>query len=152
MEILNISDLGISEKHMRGQGHFRTVSGNTHFSGSEDSSHHGVEILLPPKINQHVLGYNPISDRVISLKLSARPCTLNIIQVYAPTSQASEEDIDNFYSTLETTLNKIPSREITVTIGDCNAKVGNTIEDRHIRRLVGRNGLGVQNERGIKLI
>lgn len=153
LENHHLSILGISETHMRGNGHFTTRAGNTfYFSGADTTSAHGVGILIPSKINGSVLGYNPISDRIMTLKLNCKPCNVHIVQVYAPTAQASEEDIDRFYGLLEETLDKIPNREITLVLGDFNAKIGNTVADDHIRQVIGKHGLGVRNERGERLI
>ncbi|XP_037867678.1 craniofacial development protein 2 [Bombyx mori] len=153
MESHDISILGISETHMRGNGHFTTVTGNTmYFSGCEDSSLSGVGIILPPHLNKYVLGYNPVSDRILTMKLNTNPCVLNVIQIYAPTAQAQDELIVDFYGKLEEILNSIPSREIKIILGDWNAKVGSTLDDNHIRSTVGKFGLGIRNERGEKLI
>ncbi|CAG4924021.1 unnamed protein product [Colias eurytheme] len=149
----HISILGLSETHMRGQGHFKTASGNTlYFSGSENKSANGVGFLLPSHMTKYVMGYNPISDRIISLKINAKPHILNILQIYAPTEKAKEEDIDDFYNLLNSSLCAIPNREITIILGDWNAKVGDTKNDDHIRSAVGLYGLGTRNERGQRLI
>ncbi|XP_012544182.2 transposon TX1 uncharacterized 149 kDa protein [Bombyx mori] len=137
---------------MRGNGHFTTPSGGTlYISGSENKSANGVGILLPRDIVKHVLGYNPISDRIITIRLNAKPNILNIVQVYAPTEKAKEEDIDCFYESLEATLNTISNREITIILGDWNAKIGNTCND-DLPSIVGNFGLGVRNERGQRLL
>lgn len=149
----HISILGICETHIRGNGHFKTASGNTlYFSGADESSHHGVGILIPSELNKYVLGYKPVSDRIISIRINTKPCILNVVQIYAPTLQSPEQDINNFYGTLESVLDKIPNREITMIIGDWNAKIGDTTLDDHIRDIVGKYGLGVRNERGSRLI
>lgn len=153
MESYKLSILGVSETHMRGNGHFRTTAGNTmYFSGNTNASLHGVGIILSPEINKCVLGYNPVSDRIITVKLNTKPCTLNIIQIYAPTSQSSEEELEDFYGTLGDTLNKIPNREIMLILGDWNAKVGTTEADDELRQVVGKYGLGTRNERGTRFI
>lgn len=149
----NVNILGVSETHMRGDGHFTTTDGNTmYFSGHKDKSIRGVGFLIPPFINKYVLGYQPVSDRIITIKLNTRPQKLNIVQVYAPTENAKDEDIDNFYVLLETVLNTIPNREITIILGDWNAKIGDTTTDDHIRSIVGKFGLGIRNDRGQRLI
>lgn len=67
------------------------------------------------------LGCNPVSECIISIKLNTKPCTLNILQVYASTSASSDEDIENFYGTLKATIDAIRNREVTVILGDWNA-------------------------------
>ncbi|XP_039309130.1 craniofacial development protein 2-like [Solenopsis invicta] len=143
---------GISETHWRGRGHFRSNNFAIYFSGPDDASRNGVAFMVHGTLARAVLGYETVSDRIISIRLKAKPCTLNIIQVYAPTSEADEEDMDNFYSSLQRIIEKIPNREVTIIMGDWNAKVGRTDGDNHIRDVLGRYGIGIRNDRGSRLI
>lgn len=141
--------LGLCETHMQGKGHFTTQCGNTmFFSGHDTESINGVGLVIPRKICNFVTGYNTVSDRIMTIRINCTPLPLNIVQVYAPTSLSSQEDIDVFYDALQTTLDGISKREITIIQGDWNAKVGNTELDDHIRQTVGKYGLGARNERG----
>ncbi|KAL0852617.1 hypothetical protein ABMA27_016929 [Loxostege sticticalis] len=92
--------------------------------------------------------YNPVSDRIMTLRINTKPCRINIVVVYAPTSLSSEEDIDAFYNQLDDVLKLLPKRDINVLIGDLNAKVGSTKNDNHLRDVVGKYGLGERNDRG----
>lgn len=74
------------------------------------------------------------------------------MQVYAPTSLSSEDEIDQFYSDLGTTYQAIPSKEATIILGDLNAKIGCTSDDDHFRETVGKYGLGTRNSRGEMLL
>jgi len=60
----------------------------------------GVAIIINKDIKNTVLGYNTFNDRIMSVKLQATPVKINIVQVYTPTSTASEEEIDHFYEQL----------------------------------------------------
>ncbi|CAB3248147.1 unnamed protein product [Arctia plantaginis] len=75
---------------------------------------------------------------------------LNVVQVYAPTSTASDGAIEKFYSDLESTIGKIPNRELLVILGDMNAKIGENAD--RLSNFAGRFGLGNRNERGERLI
>lgn len=152
-EVININIVGICETHWAGSGHFTSKNGNTiYFSGHQTDSVHGVAIIIPKRLQPCVLGYNPISSRIITIKISAKPCNLNIVQCYAPTSRSSEDEITEFYNVLERTIHKLPSKEITIVQGDFNAKIGQIQEDEHVKQLVGRYGLGSRNESGQKLV
>lgn len=96
------------------------------------------------------MGYEPVSDRVMSIKLKAKPVNINIIQIYAPTSTASDTDLDNFYIELETTISKIPKRELLILMGDLNAKIGAHADQ--LSCCAGKFGLGQRNERGERLL
>ncbi|KAJ8709964.1 hypothetical protein PYW07_009330 [Mythimna separata] len=114
----------LCETHWKNSGHLQTKAHIIFFSGNPDSSRNGVALALPLQHKNCVLGYEPVNDRIISVKLKASPVNLNIVQVYAPTSQASDEIIEDFYTTLEATIDKIPNRECLVILGDFNAKIG----------------------------
>lgn len=99
-----------------------------------------------------MLGYETVSTRIISIRFQAKLRNINIIQVYAPTTDPSDEDIENFYLELETTMSSIPKREIAIILGDLNAKVDDTTNYDHIKSIVGKYGLGNRNPRSERLI
>ena len=74
------------------------------------------------------------------------PCT--VIQVCAPTSNAGEADVEGSYEDLQDILELTPPKNVLFLIGDWNAKVGS----QEIPGVMGKSGLGVQNEAGQKLI
>ena len=71
-----------------------------------------------------VLGCQPVSSRLISIRLRAVPFNITIIQVYAPTSGHDNSEVDHFYQQLQETIDKTPKKDILVVQGDWNAKVG----------------------------
>lgn len=143
---------GISETHWQGHGHFGTSNYKVYYSGTENRSIHGVGFLVSNRLNKAILGYETINERIITIKINSQPCIVNIVQLYAPTSEADEDTVEEFYRTIETTISKIPNKEILILMGDYNAKVGSTLADNHIRTVVGRHGIGTRNERGERLI
>ncbi|GFS26835.1 endonuclease-reverse transcriptase [Elysia marginata] len=88
--------------------------------------------------------YNPVSDRILTVKLNTKPVALNIIQVYAPTSVSTQEEAEQFYSDLQAIKDKMPKREVCIIMGDFNAKVGEGLE---LESGIGPFGLGERNER-----
>ena len=81
---------------------------------------------------------------MISLCFQDKPFNITIIQVYAPTSNAEEAEVEQFYEEL---LELTPKRGVLFIIGDWNAKVGN----QEIPGVTGKFGLGGQNEAGQRL-
>ena len=150
MERCNIPICGLSEVRWTGKGHFSLEDRHTiYYSGPDKLRRNGVGFILSREAARCVLGYNPISDRMISIRLQAKPVNISIVQVYSPTSTADDEEIDSFYHELQETINKIPSKDITIIIGDFNAKVGNDLESNNA---IGKFGLGKANERGERLV
>ena len=71
-----------------------------------------------------VLGFNTISDRIITIRIQGKPINFTFMQVYAPTSTADEEVVDHFYDALQKAIDITPKGDIMYVIGDWNAKVG----------------------------
>lgn len=112
---VNLNICGLSETHWQKSGHFLTDNHAVYFSGNDTKSQNGVAILIPKHQRNCVLGYEPISDRIIRIKLKASPTNLNLIQVYASTSAASEEVIENFYYYWTTVLRKFPTESYSLS-------------------------------------
>ena len=73
---------------------------------------------------------------------------ITIIQVCAPTSNAEEAEVERFYEDLQDLLELTPNKDVLFIIGDWNAKVGS----QETLGVIGKFGLGVQNEAGQTLI
>ena len=71
-----------------------------------------------------VLGCNLKNDRMISVHYEGKPFNTKIIQVYAPTSNAEEAEVEWCYEDLQDLLELTPKKDVLFIIGDWNAKVG----------------------------
>jgi exonuclease III len=91
--------IGISEVRWTGKG--ETSNGDFIWSGENNTHTKGVGMLLSTRARKAFLGYNPINSRLINARFKATPFNVTIINVYAPTSDASENDIEAFYDDLE---------------------------------------------------
>ena len=87
-------------------------------------------------------------DRMISVCFQGKPFNITVIQVYAPTSNAEEAEVEQFYEDLQDLLELTPNKDILFITGDWNAEVGS----QEIPGVTGKFGLGVQNEAGQRLI
>ncbi|CAF0920390.1 unnamed protein product [Rotaria sordida] len=85
---------------------------------------------------------------MISIRLQGKPTNLTIIQIYAPTTEAEESTIDDFYMDLQQILDDVPKKDAILIIGDWNATVGETA----VPGIVGKFGLGKCNEAGERLL
>ena len=85
---------------------------------------------------------------MISVHFQGKPFNITVIQVYAPTSNAEETEVEQFYEDLQDLLELTPKKDVLFIIGDWNAKVGS----QEIPGATGKFGLGVQKEVGQRLI
>ena len=81
---------------------------------------------------------------MISVRFQAKPFNITVIQVYAPTSNAEEAEVERFNEDLQDLLEVTPKKDVLFIIGDWNAKVGS----QETPGVTGKFGLGVQNEAG----
>ena len=88
------------------------------------------------------------NDRMISIRLQGKPSNITVIQVYAPTSNAEEAEVEWFYEDLQDLLELTPKKDVLFIIGDWNAKVGS----QETPGVTAKFGLGMWNEAGQRLI
>ena len=81
---------------------------------------------------------------MISVHFQGQPFNIRVIQVYAPTSNAEEAEVERFYEDLRDLLELIPKKDVLFIMGNWNAKVG----IQEIPGIIGKFGLGVQNKEG----
>ena len=84
----------------------------------------------------------------MSVRLQGKPFNITVIQVYAPTSNAEETEVEWYYEDLQDLLELTPKRDVLFIVGDWNAKVGS----QETPGVTGKFGLGMRNEAGQRLI
>ena len=118
------------------------------FCGQESLRRNGVTILVNKRVRNAVLGCNLKNDKMISVHFQGKPFIIMVIQAYAPTSNAEEAEVEEFYEDLQDLLELTPKKDVLFIIGDWNAKGGS----QETPGVTGKFGLGVQNEAGKRLI
>ena len=114
----------------------------------ESLTRKGVALIINKRVWNAVLGWNLKNDRKISVRFQGKPFNITVIQVYAPTSNAEEAEVELFYEDLQDLLELTPKKDILFIIGDWNAKVGS----QEIPGVTSKFGLEIWNEAGQKLI
>ena len=85
---------------------------------------------------------------MISVRSQGKQFNIRVIQVYVPTSNAEEAEVELFYEELQDLLELAPKKDVLFIIGDWNAKVGS----QEIPGVTGKFGLGIWNEAGQRLV
>ena len=84
---------------------------------------------------------------MISVRFQGKPFNITVIQVYVPTSNAEEAEVEQFYEDLQDLLELTPKKDVLFIIGDWHAKVGS----QETPGVTGKFGLGIQNDAGQRL-
>ena len=100
--------------------------------------------MVNKRVRNAVRGCNLKNDSMISVRFQGKSFNITVIQVYAPTRNAEEAEVEWFYEDLQDRLELTPKKDVLFMIGDWNAKVRN----QEISGVTGKFGLGVQNEAG----
>ena len=147
MASVNVNILGISELKWTGMGEFSSDNHYIYYYGQEFLRRNGVALTVNRRVQNAVLGCSLKNDRMISFRFQGKPFNMTVIQVCASTSNAEEAEVERFYEDLQDLLELMPQRYFLFIIGDRNAKV----ESQEIPRVIGKFGVGVQNEAGQRL-
>ena len=148
MARVNVDILGISELKWTGMGEFNSDDHYIYYCEQESLRRNGEAIMVNKRVQNAVLGCNLKNDRMISVRFQGKPFNITVIQVYAPTSNAEEAEVEWFYEDLQDLLELTPEKDVLFITGDWNAKVGT----QETPGVTGKFSLGVQNEAGQRLI
>ena len=100
MARVNIDILGISELKWTGMGEFNSDDHYLYYYGQESRRRNGEAVMVNKRVLNAVHGCNLKNDRMISVRFQGKPFNITIIQVYAPTSNAEEAEVERFYEDL----------------------------------------------------
>ena len=82
-------------------GEFNSDKHYIYYRGQESLRRNGVDIMVNKRVLNSVLGCNLKNDRIISVRFQGKPFNIKVIQVYAPTSNAEEAEVEQFYENLQ---------------------------------------------------
>ena len=118
MARVNINMLGFSELKWTGMGEFNSDNHYTYFCGQESLRRNGVAIIVSKRVQNAVLGCNLKNDRMISVHFQGKSFNITVIQVYAPTSNAEEPQVERFNEDLQDLLELTPKQGVLFITGD----------------------------------
>ena len=115
---MNVDMLGISELKWMGMGEFNSDDHYIYYYGQESLRRYGVAIMVKKRVRNAVLGCNLKNDRIISVHFQGKPFNITAIQVCAPTSNAEEDEVEQFYEDLQVLLELTHPKDVLFIIGD----------------------------------
>ena len=108
MARVNIDILGNSELKETGMGKFNSDDHYIYYCGQESLRRNGVALIFNKRVWNAVLGGNLKKDRMISVHFQGKPFNITVIQVYAPTTNSEEAEVERFYDDLQDLLEVTP--------------------------------------------
>ena len=100
MARVNVDILGISEIRWTGMDEFNSDDHYIYYYGQESLRRNGEAIVVIKRVQNAVFGCNLKNKRMFSVRFQGKPFSITIIQVYAPTSNAEEAEVERFYEDL----------------------------------------------------
>ena len=119
---MNIDITGIKDLKWNGMGEFNSDDHYIYYCGQESLRRNGVAIMVGKRVRNAVLGCNNKNNSMISVRFQGKPFNITIIQVYAPTSNAEETEVEMFYEDLQDLVEVTPKKYVLFIIGDRNEK------------------------------
>ena len=112
MARVNVDILGISKLKWTGKAEFNSDNRYIYYCGQESLRRNGVAIIVNKRVRNAVLGCNLKNNRMISVRLQGKPFSITVIQVYAPTSNTEETEVERFYEDLQDLLELTPKKDV----------------------------------------
>ena len=110
MTRVNTDILGISELKWTWMGKFNSEDHYIYYCGQESLRRNGIALIVNKMIWKAVLGCHLENDSMISVHFQCKPFNITVIQVYAPTTNAEEAEVEQFYEDLQDLLELIPKK------------------------------------------
>ena len=100
MARVNVNILGISKLRWTGMGEFNRDDRHIYYCGQEALRRNEVAIMVNKRVQNEVLGCSLRNGRMISVHFQGKPFSITVIQVYTPTTNAKEAEVERFYEDL----------------------------------------------------
>ena len=110
MARVNFNILGTSELKWTGMGEFNSDDHYIYYCGQESLRRNGIAIMVNKRVQNAVLRCNLKNDRMISVRFQDKPFHITVIQVYAPTSNTEEAEVEWFYEDIQDLLELTPKK------------------------------------------
>ena len=118
MARVNVDILGIMELKWTGMGEFNSDDHYIYYCRQESLRRNGVAIMVSKRVRNAVLGCNLKNDRMIAVHFQGKPFNITVMQVYAPTSNTEEAEVEQFYKELQDLLELTPQKDVLFIIGN----------------------------------
>ena len=112
---MNVDILGISKLKWIGMGEFNSDDHYIYYCGQESLRRNGVAIIVDERVQNAVLGCNLKNNRMISVRFQGKPFNITVMQVYAPTSNVEEAEVEWFSEDIQGLL-ELASKKLSFSL------------------------------------
>ena len=117
MARVNVDILGISKLKWTGMGEFNSDDHYVYYCGQKSLRRNGVALIVNKRVQNAVLGCNLKTNRMIAVHFQGKLFNITVIQVYAPTSNAEEAEVEWFYEDLQDLLELTSKKDVLFITG-----------------------------------
>ena len=150
IEKTQIEILVLQETRWPGRGQINKKDYTLYYSGSKGKTGQaGTGFLLRKKIQKHIISYELHNERLCKVRIKWKYNNINLINAYAPTEDMTEEIKEQFYDDLQTMVHSVPKSDITIILGDVNAKLG---KEPAYEKLTGKHTLHEETNKNGELL
>jgi len=115
---------GLQEIRWTGEGQININDYIIYYKGTDNRHHFGTGFVVHKNYESCVGQFNPISERICTIRLRTKPKTICLINIHSPTENCKEVDKDEFYEEVTRIYDRLPRSVIQIVLGDTNAKIG----------------------------
>lgn len=150
LERYSIDICEVCETHLLGTD-IEKIERWTLLNSGQDNNHaKGVGVVMSSRVKSSLVSYETINEQMTKVRFYARQAKLSIIVAYAPTEEADDDIKKSFYEDMNAITDTIPKHDVTIVMGDFNAKMGS--DNRQWTAVIGPHGIGVRNDNGKRLV
>lgn len=124
MKRYNIEILALQEIRWSGQGAVDKKEYTLYYSGNEKQGRNGTGFMISETVRGRVISFRAINGRLSYIRIENKQANISVVNAYAPTEDADEEEKVEFYEKLEEICGDIPRNDMLIIAGDFNAKIG----------------------------
>ncbi|KAF2895051.1 hypothetical protein ILUMI_11124 [Ignelater luminosus] len=118
-----ISTPALQEIRWQGKSEIKTKKFATIYSGEEKGGQKGVAFIVFGTMTERIIKTRLINGRMVYINTEMDPYNLSLLNVYAPSKNAKEEEKEKFYEEAEKEYTTIPKEDAIIILGDLNAQI-----------------------------
>ena len=127
----NLDITALQELRWKGYGRIKKPRYILLYSGAEKQGEQGVGFIIKRSMEHSIIGFEPINSRLCKIRIKGRFYNTTVVNVYAPTENAQEEQKEQFYEDLSR-CDQIPKHDALLILGDFNAKIGKELANQSV--------------------